>query len=44
MISAGKSKNQVLSEISIAHKNGALTAAEAAKLRAVFNPRGQQYT
>lgn len=44
MISAGKSKNQVLSEIAIAQKAGALTAAEAAKLKAVFNPRGHQYT
>ena len=44
MITAGKSKNQVLSEIAIAQKAGALTAAEAAKLRATFNPRGQQYT
>lgn len=44
MISAGRSKNQVLSEIAIAQKNGALTAAEAAKLRAIFNPKGQQYT
>lgn len=44
MITAGKSKNQVLSEIAIAQKAGALTAAEAAKLRAVFNPRGHQYT
>lgn len=44
MITAGKSKNQVLSEIAIAQKAGALTASEAAKLRAVFNPKGQQYT
>ena len=44
MITAGKSKNQVLSEIAIAQKAGALTAPEAAKLRAVFNPKGQQYT
>lgn len=44
MITAGYSKDQVLSEIAIAQKKGALTAAEAAKLRAVFNPKGQQYT
>ena len=44
MITAGKSKNQVLSEIAIAQKAGALTASEAARLRAVFNPKGQQYT
>lgn len=44
MITAGKSKNQVLSEIAIAQKAGALTASEAARLRATFNPRGQQYT
>lgn len=44
MISAGKSKNQVLSEIASAQKAGALTASEAARLRATFNPKGQQYT
>ena len=44
MITAGYSKNQVLSEIAIAQKKGALTAAEAARLRATFNPKGQQYT
>ena len=44
MISAGKSKNQVLSEIAIAQKAGALSSSEATKLRSIFNPRGQQYT
>jgi hypothetical protein len=44
MITAGYSKNQVLSEIAIAQKKGALTTAEAARLRATFNPKGQQYT
>ena len=44
MITSGKNKNQVLAEIAIAQANGALTKSEAAKLRAVFNPIGHQYT
>ena len=44
MISAGKSKNQVLSEIAIAQKNGVLTAEEARKLKATFTLIGHQYT
>jgi hypothetical protein len=44
LISSGADKNRVLSEIAIAQKNGALTAAEAAKLRAIYNPKGHQYT
>ena len=44
MITAGKSRDQVLAEIANAQKAGALTSAEAAKLRATFNPRGHQYT
>ena len=44
MITAGYSKDQVLAEIAIAQKNGALTAAEATKLKNIFNPKGQQYT
>ena len=44
MISAGKSKNQVLSEIAIAQKNGVLTAEEARKLKATYVLIGHQYT
>lgn len=43
MIAAGKNKNQVLSEIAIAEKNGVLTKKEASQLRAIFNPRGNEY-
>ena len=44
MISAGYTKAQVLSEISSAQKAGALTAAEAQKLKEIFTPKGQEYT
>ena len=44
LVSSGATKSQVLSEISIAQKNGALTSAQAANLRAIYNPKGQQYT
>lgn len=44
MISAGRNNSQVLAEIASAEKAGALTKAEAARLRSVFNPIGHQYT
>ena len=44
MITAGKSRNQVLSEIAIAQKQGAITKFEAQALKNKFTPRGHQYT
>lgn len=44
MISAGYTKNQILAEIASAQKEGALTAAEATKLKEKFAPIGQEYT
>lgn len=43
MVAAGKSKSQVLSDITSAQKSGNLTKQEATKLKAIFNPRGYQY-
>ena len=44
LISSGASKNQVLSEIAAAEKAGALTKAQSQALRAIYNPKGQEYT
>ena len=44
MISAGKTKEQVLSEIVKDYKAGQISKEEYNKLRNVFNPRGIQYT
>lgn len=44
MITAGKSRNQVLSEIAIAQSRGEITKFEAQALKNKFTPRGHQYT
>ena len=43
LISSGASKDKVSNEIALALRNGAITKAEAAKLRSTFTPRGIQY-
>lgn len=43
MIASGADKNQVLSEITKAVKEGAITKEEAADLKKVFVPKGIQY-
>lgn len=43
MVAAGKSKSQVLSDITSAYKNGKLTKDEYNRLKAIFNVRGVQY-
>ena len=43
LIASGADKNQVLSEITKAVKEGAITKEEAAELKKVFVPRGYQY-
>lgn len=43
MVAAGKTKSQVLSDITSAYKNGQLTKDEYTKLKSIFNVRGYQY-
>lgn len=43
MIASGATKDKISNEISLALRNGAITKAEAAKLRSTFTPRGVQY-
>lgn len=43
MIANGYSKDKVSNEIALALRNGAITKAEATKLRSTFTPRGVQY-
>lgn len=43
LIASGASKDKVANEISIALREGAITKAEATKLRNTFTPRGVQY-
>lgn len=43
LIASGASKDKVSNEIAIALREGAITKAEAAKLRSTFTPRGVQY-
>ena len=43
MVAAGKTKAQVLSDITSAYKNGQLSKADYTKLKSIFNVRGVQY-
>lgn len=43
LIASGASKDKVSNEIAIALREGAITKAQAAKLRSTFTPRGVQY-
>jgi hypothetical protein len=43
MISSGATKDKISNEISLALRNGAITKAQATKLRNTFTPRGVQY-
>lgn len=43
MIKSGATKDKVSNEISLALRNGAITAKEAQELRSIFTPRGHQY-
>jgi hypothetical protein len=43
LIASGASKDKISNEISLAVRNGALSATEAANLRRAFTPRGVQY-
>ena len=43
LIASGASKDKVSNEISLALRNGAITKAEAQKLRQTFTPRGIAY-
>lgn len=43
LIKSGASKDKVSNEIALALRNGAITKAEATKLRNTFTPRGVQY-
>jgi hypothetical protein len=43
LIASGASKDKVANEISLALRNGAITKAEATKLRNTFTPRGYTY-
>ena len=43
LIASGASKDKVANEIAIALREGAITKAEAQKLRNTFTPRGHQY-
>lgn len=43
LIASGASKDKVSNEISLALRNGAITKAEATKLRNTFTPRGLAY-
>ena len=43
LIASGAKKDTVANEISLALRNGAITQAEATKLRSIYTPRGVQY-
>lgn len=43
MVAAGKSKSQVLSDITSAYKSGNLSKSDYDKLRAIFNVKGFEY-
>lgn len=43
MVASGSTKSQVLSEITAAQKAGQITAAEATKLRSIYNTKGSTY-
>jgi hypothetical protein len=43
MVAAGKTKAQVLSDMTSAYKNGQLSKADYTKLKSIFNVRGYQY-
>lgn len=43
MVRSGANKSQVVGDINQAVKDGAITKQEAAELKKVYNPRGEQY-